>query len=208
MSSKNNFKAAFFKFISKLFRVKIINPEKEVSGGVLLCSNHISNLDPVLLVSSLKNPVHFMAKKELFKVPLVGRVIKLFGAFPVDRGAVDLSAMKKAISILDEGKTVGMFPQGTRYKGCNPRDTQVKSGAGMIVTRSHVDILPVAIITKNNKCGLFSKKYIVLGDIIKYDSLNNTEKSREEFERISSLIFANICDLYDKYSYLTDNKNA
>ena len=200
-----SFKKGLFRLIIKLFRVQIINPEKEPDCGVLMCSNHISNLDPVLIISAFKNPVSFMAKKELFKIPLVGSIIRLFGAFPVDRGAVDLSAMKKAISILEMGKCIGMFPQGTRYKGCNPRTTKVKSGAGMIVTRSHIDILPVAIIVKNNKCSIFRKKYIVLGDVIKYESLNNSEKSREEFDRISSLIFENICDLYDKYLYLVDD---
>ena len=130
----------------------------------------------------------------------------MFGAFPVDRGNVDLNAMKKAITLLEDGNTVGMFPQGTRRPGLDPRNTKVKSGAGMIVTRSHTDILPVAIITKNNKCRLFNKKYIVLGDLIKYTDLNNVEKSREEFDRISAVIFGKICDLYDEYSYLVENE--
>ena len=200
------FKEFLFKSIIKIFRVEVINPEKEPSPGVLLCANHISNLDPVLIVCSLKNETKFMAKKELFKIPIVSSVIKMFGAFPVDRGNVDLNAMKKAITLLEDGNTVGMFPQGTRRPGLDPRNTKVKSGAGMIVTRSHTDILPVAIITKNNKCRLFNKKYIALGDIIKYTDLNNVEKSREEFDRISAVIFGKICDLYDEYSYLVENE--
>lgn len=200
-------KTVIFKIVSGMFRVKVVNPEKEPKSGVLLCSNHISNLDPVLIVTSLKNETKFMAKKELFKIPVVGSFIKLFGAFPVERGSVDLSAMKKAISLLEEGNTVGIFPQGTRCSGQNPRDTKVKSGAGMIVTRSQVDIVPVAIITKKNKSRIFGKKYIVIGDLIKYDSLNNVDKSREEFDSISALIFERICDLHDEYAYLVNSKN-
>lgn len=207
MSSKKGFKNLFFKFIRKIFRVEIVNAEKEPSGGLLLCSNHISNLDPVLIVSSFKNPVSFMAKRELFKIPVVSSVIKLFGAFPVDRGSVDLTAMKKAISLLENGNTVGMFPQGTRFPGKNPKDTSVKSGAGMIITRSQVDILPVAVITKKNKFRPFRKIYIVIGEVIKYESLNNTDKSREEFDRISSVIFEKICNLYNEYSYLAEGKH-
>ncbi len=202
-----SFKSFIFKCLKCFFRVEVINPEKEPTTGVLLCSNHISNFDPVMIVTSLKNETSFMAKKELFKIPIVGSVIKLFGAFPVERGSVDLNAMKKAISLLDEGNTVGMFPQGTRYPGKNPRDTKVKSGAGMIVTRAHIDILPIAIIAKNNKSRIFGKKFIVIGDIIKYETLNNTDKSREEFDRISAFIFEKICALHDKYSYLTNGKN-
>lgn len=200
-----SFKNFLFKSIRKLFRVELINADKEPSHGVLVCANHISNIDPVVIVSSFKNPVCFMAKKELFKIPLVGSVIKLFGAFPVDRGNVDLNAMKKAISLLEEGSMVGMFPQGTRHPGVDPKETAVKSGAGMIVVRSHIDVLPVAVITRNNKFGLFKKTYVVIGDIIKYESFNNTEKSREEFNRISALIFDKICELHKEYSYLADS---
>ncbi len=201
-----SFKNGLFRFITKVLRVTVVNPEKEPPAGVLLCSNHISNLDPVLIVTSLKNETKFMAKKELFKVPIVSSIIKLFGAFPVERGSVDLSAMKKAISLLEDGNTVGMFPQGTRYSGQNPRNTKIKSGAGMIVTRAHIDILPVAIITRNNKSKFFRKKFIVMGDLIKYESLNNNDKSRDEFDRISTVIFEKICDLHDEYSYLAEDK--
>ena len=207
MSSKKSFKAVFFKLIRKIFRVELVNADKEPSGGLLLCSNHISNLDPVVIVTSFKNPVCFMAKRELFRIPVVSSVIRLFGAFPVDRGSVDLTAMKKAISLLENGSTVGMFPQGTRFSGKNPEETSVKSGAGMIVTRSQVDILPVAIITKKNKFRFFRKIYVVIGDVIKYESLNNTDKSREEFDRISSVIFKKICELYNEYSYLAEGKH-
>ena len=207
MNFKKGFKHYFFRLINIIFRVKVINPEKEPSGGYLLCANHVSNLDPVVIVTSFKDKVSFMAKKELFKVPVIRSVIKMFGAFPVDRGSVDLGAMKKAISLLEEKNTVGMFPQGTRFKGYELRKTSVKRGAGMIVHRSFCDILPVAIITKDNNCRLFGKKYVVIGDIIKYESLNCTEKSKEEFERISGIIFDKICDLYDEYSYLVNGKN-
>jgi len=204
MSFKSKFKKFIFKIAVALLRVQVVNPEKEPESGVLVCSNHIANMDPVMIVTSFKRPVYFMAKKELFKIPVLGWFIKLFGAFPVDRGSVDLNAMKKAISLLTEGTSVGMFPQGTRYSGKDPRDSKVKSGAGMIVCRSQTDVLPVAIVTKKNKFSLFSQKYIVLGDVIKYDSLGNSEKTREEFDRISGVIFSRICDLHEKYSYLTE----
>ena len=204
MSFKENFKKFIYRFVNVFYRVEVIGADKEPDCGVLLCSNHISNLDPVLLVTSLKTQPMFMAKKELFKIPVISSFIKLFGAFPVERGSVDLTAMKKAISLLENGNTVGIFPQGTRYPGKNPKDTSVKRGVGMIVSRSCTDILPVAIITKNNKCKVFRKKFIVIGDVIKYDSLGICDKSKDEFDRISSVIFAHICDLYEKYSYLAE----
>lgn len=204
MSNNMGFKQRLYNFVKRITRVEIVNPEKEPEYGVLLCSNHISLLDPISITVSMKRPPKFMAKKELFKIPIVSSVIKLFGAFPVDRGNADITAMKKAITLLDDGCSVGLFPQGTRCAGINPEDTKAKKGIGMLIIRSHCDILPVAIISKRNKCSLFRKKYIVIGDVIKYDSLGITDKSREEFERVSSFVFEKICDLHKSYRHYVD----
>lgn len=192
-----------------VFRVKIVNPEKEPIEGVLVCSNHMSLLDPVIICASMKNQICFMAKKELFKIPLLNFLIKAFGAFPVNRGSVDLTAMKTAIKLLSEKKFVGIFPQGTRLRGKSLRDTEVKSGAGMILSRAESDVLPVAIITKNNKFSFGKRIYVVLGDVIKFDELGFKERNRDEFESVSRIIFEKICDLYDEYSYLVgENKDG
>ena len=136
----------------------------------------------------------------------LGSLIKSFGAFPVNRGSVDLTAMKTAIKLLTENRFVGMFPQGTRRTGQTPRGTEIKNGAGMIVSRAESDVLPVAIITKKNKFLLGRRIYVVFGDVIKYDEFTFVDRNREEFENASKLIFDRVCDLYDKYSYLVGKK--
>lgn len=206
MCFKTALKKFLFKTVITMFRVTVVNPEKEPNDGVLICSNHISNLDPVMIVTSFKNKVSFMAKKELFKIPVVGAVIRAFGAFPVDRGSVDMNTIKTAISLLKNGSTVGMFPQGRRMSGVLPSESVPKSGAGMIIVRSHADVLPVAVIMKNNKYRLGTKAYIVIGDVIKFESLSSGERTKEEFNRVSSYIFDKICKLYNDYSYLAESK--
>lgn len=191
--------------ILKLWRVEIINPEKEPTCGALVCANHISNIDPVVICASLNHQIRFMAKKELFSIPILSSILKAFGAFPVNRGSVDMTAMKTALNLLEKKNYVGMFPQGTRYSGIDPRDSDVKGGVGMILSRVETDVLPVAIITKNNRFKLGRKVYVVLGDVIKYNEIDIKEKKREEFDRLSRLVFDRICILHDEYAYLKED---
>lgn len=84
---------------------------------MLLCSNHISNLDPPTVGILLKRKVHFMAKAELFNVPVLGPLIGKLGAFPVKRGGVSKESIKLALNILRDGKVMGIFPEGSRGAG-------------------------------------------------------------------------------------------
>ncbi|MBA4603705.1 lysophospholipid acyltransferase family protein [Thermoactinomyces mirandus] len=119
-------------------------PEK---GPVVLCCNHISNLDPPLLAVSIERKVHFMAKAELFRIPVLGSLIQRLGAFPVKRGAGDRQALKKAIQLLKDGHTVGIFPEGTRSK--TGEMGPFHFGAALIALKGKAPIVPVAI------CGSF-----------------------------------------------------
>ncbi len=210
MKKKHWFKRFLYRLIVIIFRVKIVFPEREPrdisENGLLVCCNHISLADPVLIVSGLNIKTKFMAKKELFKIPLVNWFIKTFGAFPVNRGSADLSAMKTAISILNEPNIVGMFPQGSRFKSIEPTDTPVKNGVGLLVSRSMCDVLPLAIIVKNNKYRFGRNFYIVVGNVIRYNDLNVGEKNKDEFQRISDVIFNNVCELYQHNKHLVDKK--
>ncbi len=207
MSFYDSFKNTFQKVIFSLFRVEVVYADKEPDSGALVCSNHISNIDPIVICAAMEKQVCFMAKKELFKIPLLGGLLKKLGAFPVNRDAADMSSMKTAIRLLSENKFVGMFPQGTRRAGVLPRSTEIKSGAGMILSRAEADVLPVAIITKNSKFMLGRRIYVVIGDLIKYDELCYTDKTREEFNRVSKYIFDKICDLHEQYSFLAGGDN-
>ena len=135
-----------------LFRVRVCNGEKEPKEGhYLVCSNHTGLSDPIILAVALRHQkVHFMAKKELFKVPLVASFFRAIGAFPVDRKGSSVAAIKTAITELKGGSSVSMFPQGTRHPYVDPRTTEVKSGAGLIAYRSGCDVLPIYIKTKQN----------------------------------------------------------
>jgi 1-acyl-sn-glycerol-3-phosphate acyltransferase len=97
-----------------VFRVKVVGSENEpIEGGFLVCSNHISKLDPVLLSIALKkHQLSIMAKKELFKIPLLSQLIRIFGAYPVDRSGNDVGAVKKPFGFCRKGNVSDFFLKG------------------------------------------------------------------------------------------------
>ncbi len=112
-------------------------------GAVIIASNHVSYLDPAVLVASLNRKIYIIAKKEVFKNTFVSFILKNLNAFSVDRESVDILAFKKAINILREEKVLGIFPEGTRSS--NGELQELKLGAIKIAIKTGVPILPVGI---------------------------------------------------------------
>lgn len=189
-----------------LFNIKVEGKENEPSpesGAFLVCSNHISAGDAVWLCASLRRQQpHFMAKAELFKIPLLSGLIRLLGAYPVERGSADIASLRTTVNLLKDGKCVGMFPQGTRHKGKNPLETPVKSGAGIIAVRGEVQVLPVFIQTKNFRSTLFGRKKIIIGKPIPYDKIAEMHAAKLEYNKISGYIFDQICKLGELGTYV------
>lgn len=203
---------ALARFILWLFRVRVHFAEREPdTEHYLLCSNHLSALDPVLISAALKKQQpHFMAKKELFRIPLLAGLIRSFGAFPVDR-AGDVGAIKTSVGLLQQGKCVGMFPQGTRCSGQTPRETmgKVKNGAGLLVNKTHATVLPICLKTKKNRLRMFGGVDLIIGNPIPYETLSASMVPQDaqeehhshmaEYTRISHLVFEEICSLYEEH---------
>ena len=116
-------------------------------GALVVVSNHGSHLDPPLLGHALGRPVAFMAKAELFAVPLLGAVIRACGAYPVRRGASDREAIRTATAKLEEGWATGVFLDGTRQ--ANGRVNNPLPGAALLAARSGAPLLPVAIVNSH-----------------------------------------------------------
>ena len=103
---------------------------------VLLCANHSSAVDPILLICAMRQdfPLRIMAKKQLMKIPVVGAFLRAIGVFGVDRGNSDIAAVKTSIQSLRDGWNLLVFPEGTRVK--EPGSVDVKGGVGMMAIRS------------------------------------------------------------------------
>lgn len=187
------------------YRTKVINKQNEPSPGTpyIVCANHLSAVDPILICACLKKiQPRYMAKDSLFKIPLLSSLIKVFGAYPVDRTGSALGAIKTSIGILSQKKCIGIFPQGHRYPGKEPQSTPIKNGIGMIASKAECDILPICIKPKNYKYFLFFRKtLIIIGEPIKYSELPISEDmtSTEKNKAISDYAFGKICSLGEKY---------
>ncbi|MDJ0648482.1 MAG: lysophospholipid acyltransferase family protein [Xenococcaceae cyanobacterium MO_188.B19] len=129
---------------STYFRGRIYGQEKvPTSGAAIAVSNHASYFDPPILSNSMGRPVAFMAKEELFRVPILKTGIKFYGAYPVKRSISDRSAIRSAIKAVESGWMTGIFLQGTRTK--NGRITNPKLGAALIAAKTQVPLIPVSL---------------------------------------------------------------
>ncbi|MDQ3067927.1 MAG: 1-acyl-sn-glycerol-3-phosphate acyltransferase [Actinomycetota bacterium] len=107
-------RANFRVIAHRLYGVRITGAERIPEGSpAILVANHESMFDPWLLALVTPRPVRYMAKAELWRLALVGRAMEAFGAFPVERGTGDGSAMSRAAALLQAGAVIGIFPQGT-----------------------------------------------------------------------------------------------
>lgn len=174
-----------------LFRLEARGLENiPAEGPVVLASNHLSNLDPPTVGVKVKRKVYFMAKEELFKVPVFGPLIRSFGAFPVKRGGVSKDAIKSAITLLKEGNVMGIFPEGSR----NNQSGAAKKGAAMIAIRSGSAVVPVAIIGKYRP---FSKMVVCYGKPIDFSAIIE-QSSPDMLEQVTDTIMIRIRELIVK----------
>jgi 1-acyl-sn-glycerol-3-phosphate acyltransferase len=111
------------------------------SGPIILAPNHVSYLDPVVVGVAVSRRIHFMAKKELFRNPLIGWFLRALQAYPVTRERVDPSTLKRTLSYLAAGQAVLMFPEGTRGDGLALRPA--KPGIAVVAARSGAAVVPV-----------------------------------------------------------------
>lgn len=186
----------FARPVRALYRVRVIGAENlPAEGGCLLCSNHTSMRDVVVLAAALPRQPRYMAKKELFKIPLLSQLIRALGAFPVDRGGADVSSIKKSIAMIEGGEVVSLFPQGHRVKGRCARGTPIKNGAGLIAYRSGACVVPAYIKTKAYRVKPFRRTEIIIGKPIANSDLGFVSGATAEYSAASHMIFDAICDL-------------
>jgi 1-acyl-sn-glycerol-3-phosphate acyltransferase len=163
-----------------------------LTGGLVLMGNHISYWDPVVIGCAIPRKISFMAKAELFDVPVLAPIIRKLGTFPVRRGGSDRSAIRKALELLGSGCVVGIFPEGSRSESGEIMEPHM--GAAMIALKGNVPILPVAV--KGTR-GFTGKIIISIGKSVTLDEYRDKKIEKKELIIISNKIMGNISMLLD-----------
>ncbi|MCQ2354369.1 MAG: 1-acyl-sn-glycerol-3-phosphate acyltransferase [Clostridia bacterium] len=172
------------------------NEPNRDEGPYLVCANHLSALDPVYICAVLRHQQpRFMSKAELFRIPVLRSLLKALGAYPVDRSGANAGVLKKTVSMLEEGYSVGMFPQGTRRPGQDPAETPVRNGAGLICEHSRAAVLPVYIKTKKNRIRFLRPVRVIVGKPVKYEEYTANGEYAKDTGYITKYLFDRVCEL-------------
>jgi 1-acyl-sn-glycerol-3-phosphate acyltransferase len=187
-------KIIFWPVIQVLFLFPHIKGTKNLpeKGGAIVVSNHISNADPVLLIYLLRRSVNFIAKKELFSNGIKKWFFIGMKAIPVGRNGNDVAAVRASISVTQEGKILGVFPEGRRNRagGLLP----FEKGVAFIALRSKVPVVPVAF---TKKYGLFQRPRIVMGKPISFAQYYDKRLTQEVVEEVNQLIYLAVKNLQE-----------
>ncbi len=158
-----------------LYQPKVIGLENiPERGSVLLCPNHISNMDPPIVATSCKRSIHFMAKKEIFEVPVLKHIVRWAKVIPVNRGAVDRETLRQGLSALKNERILCIFPEGTAIR--TGELGKGMAGAGFFALKSNTAVVPCAIMGPYK---FFGRPKIVYGKPIDLEPLRETKASAE-----------------------------
>ncbi len=185
-------------FVALAFSCKVNYQDEEIpEGKLLLCCNHTSIFDIVMVMAFFPHKLVFVAKEELAS-SFMGRFYKSLGTIFVDRGNMDVRALRAMLETLDEGKTLAIFPEGTRVKYVTPKN--MKEGAGFLVQKSKCDTLCMHI---EGEYKFRSKIKVDFRPILRYEDFQDYPK-KEQRKLISHKIYNQIYNTDYKYEDFED----
>lgn len=195
-----------YPFIKLFYGLEVYGLENiPTDGRYIICANHSSNADPLLVIMTFKKKIFFMAKQELFKNKFLGWFFKKLGAFPVNRGSKDTSALDTSHEVLENNKPLGIFIEGTRSK--DGEFLKPKAGAVLIAYDAKATILPVCITNKNKgPVKIFNKTSIDIGKPIRWDELGIENKKSSELRAAVRKVMNEIIQLRNDMWEREENK--
>lgn len=183
-------------FIALKFNISSFGEENiPQNGAFILAANHISTLDPVMIISRCPRTLHFMAKDELFKNRIFASFLKSMNVFPVKRQTSDKRALDFARHIISSGWVLGIFPEGARIKDGTLK--KAKNGVSYLAAKTKADVLPVSIYKTPQEKKLRPHITIRFGKLIKNSELGLSEEySQQKIRESSEKIMAAIKNLW------------
>ncbi len=155
-------------------------------GPLIVACNHVSLLDPPILGAYCPRPLRYMAKRELFTIPLFGPLIRAVGAYSVDREGSALGAVKRSIEILRSGEAIGIFPEGGR----NPSgEARAREGVALLASLGKAPVIPAAIVGSSRALRLHAMK-VVFGPPLRLDG--GRKATRDELAKFTATVMGEI----------------
>lgn len=191
-------------FYRILLRVTFIGKENIPDAPYLIVSNHASLADPPFVGQACKkDAVDFMAKSELFDMPVLGAWTRSVGCIRVDRGTASARSLKEAMKRLSNGRVVAIFPEGTRSEDGNLQ--QAKRGVGFLIVKAKVPVLPIYIegsniaFPKGGSIKIGTPVNVYIGKpIMPEEFFKEGQDNTRDYEKVSGMVMDRIADLKNK----------
>jgi len=174
-----------------LWRFRVYGRENvPLDGPLIVACNHASYLDPVALGVACPRPLSYMAKAELFRIPVLGAAIRAVYAYPVERGKASATAgIKRSVEVLRQGRAVGIFPQGTRVR---EGEGEARAGVALLASLGKAPVVP-ACVWGSGKAAQLHQVKVAFGPALALPA--DRKATREEMENFTAEVMAQIVAL-------------
>lgn len=187
----NFFKSLIWVYYHIFFRIEVSGRSNIPNDdGAIICPNHFSLNDPLVVAVTVPREIKFMAKSELFKNGFLKFFLTRWGAYPIKRGEPDLSAIKITLKALKEKKLVGLFPEGKRIKG--EELGKANPGVALFSIKSGKPVIPTLI---SGKYVPFGKIKITFGQPLYFDEYKKEKMTNEDYLKLSQIVMQKIENL-------------
>lgn len=179
-------------FMRILYPTKVVGRKNIVKGGAILVCNHLSNTDPLLIISYNTRKVHSLGKKELFNTKFKAWFFRSVCVISLDREKPDITAIKTSLKVLNNGGLLSMFPEGTRNKK-DENLQEIKNGCCMLAIKAKVPIIPINI---QKKAKIFRRNKIIIGKPFELDEFYGQRLTSQIFEDAGKIVQEKLKDMY------------
>lgn len=190
-------------FFGLMYPSKIYGKENIPEGGAVLVCNHFKAIDCGFMVKAYDKDVYFLAKNELFKNKLFARLIKSYGAIPIDRQNPDMKSLLAAIRVLKDGHKLAIYPEGTRNKTGSNELQEIKGGTVVFAVKAKCPIVPIMMLKKPK---IFSKTKIIVGKPFTLEEFYGQKLTDEVIEQMGNLVRSKMIEQQQELIKLTTKK--